>query len=409
MKVTLLSTFDTFGGAGVAASRLLKALSTQSVEATMLVHQQTGHQVCVKAVGNQKVAFARFAAERALFWPHERSKQVRFAFSPARVGVDISQHPAVREADVLHLHWINFGFLSLSDLEKLIGLGKPIIWTLHDMWTFTGGCHYAGSCLGYRVCCGNCPLLKRPAPHDLSHQVWLKKKAILTSANITYVTCSEWLASLAQLSGLLRGKEVLSIPNPIDNQLFKPTDKNLAKKALGLPPDKQYLLFAAQNVQDERKGFRYFKEAIQQSSLPDSVEILTFGKNQHQDFEGFPIKIHHLGSLSNVDTIVQAYQAASVFVIPSLEDNLPNTVMESLACGTPVVAFQTGGIPEMVQHLHNGFIAAQRSAQELAQGIEWVLTKADYEQVSNFAVQTVNQNFAETIVAQRYRQLYDAK
>lgn len=406
MKVTLLSTYDTYGGAGVAASRLLNSLQLNGVEARMLVHQQTGKQQGVQVFGNQKVALVRFALERALFLRNEREKAVRFAFSPANIGVDISKHPLVQEADVLHLHWVNFGFLSLDSLQKLVNLGKPIVWTLHDMWAFTGGCHYAGDCLGYRICCGNCPFLHHPLPNDLSHRVWLQKQKIFKDIPLTIVTCSEWLAHQAQQSILLKDKTVIAIPNPIDTQVFKADDKIKAREALGLPTDKPLILFAAQNVQDERKGFRYFREAIQRMENPNAVEIVTFGKSQVSDFQDFPTKVHHLGSLSDVSKIVQAYQAASVFVMPSLEDNLPNTVMESLACGTPVVGFRTGGIPEMVRHKSTGFIAAQRSVEELKEGMSWVLFKADYEQISQNAADFVHQNFSDKIIAKRYLSVY---
>lgn len=406
MKVTLLSTYDTYGGAGVAASRLLNSLQHNEVDARMLVHQQTGQQKGVQAVGNQKIAFGRFAIERALFLREEREKSVRFGFSPTNIGVDISQHPLVQEADLLHLHWVNFGFLSLNSLQKLVNLRKPIVWTLHDMWAFTGGCHYAGDCLGYRVCCGNCPFLHRPLPNDLSHRVWLQKKKIFKDIPLTIVTCSEWLAKQARQSALFIDKAVTSIPNSIDTQVFRPDDKPKAREALGLPMDKPLILFAAQNVQDERKGFRYFKEAIQRMENRNAVEIVTFGKSQVSDFQDFPAKVHHLGSLSDINKIVLAYQAASVFVIPSLEDNLPNTVMESLACGTPVVGFRTGGIPEMVRHQSTGFIANQRSVEELAEGIDWVLFRSDYEQVSRNAADFVHQNFSEKIIAKRYLSVY---
>ena len=406
MKVTLLSTYDTYGGAGVAASRLLNSLQLNGVDARMLVHQQTGKQKGVQAFGNQKVALARFALERSLFLRDEREKAVRFAFSPANIGVDISTHPLVQEADVLHLHWVNFGFLSLSSLQKLINLGKPIVWTLHDMWAFTGGCHYAGDCLGYRVCCGNCPFLHRPAPHDLSHRIWLHKQKICKNTPLTIVTCSEWLANQARQSALFKNKTVISIPNPIDTQVFKTDDKIKAREALGLPTDKPLILFAAQNVQDERKGFRYFREAVQRMENPNTVEIATFGKSQVSDFQDFPTKVHHLGSLSDVSKIVQAYQAASLFVVPSLEDNLPNTVMESLACGTPVVGFRTGGIPEMVRHQSTGFMATQHSVEELVEGINWVLFRSDYEQISRNAAEFVVNNFSEKIIAKHYLSVY---
>lgn len=415
MKITLLSTYDTYGGAGIAATRLLSALQKQGTEAQMLVHQQTGAQAGIVGLDSsfiqKKLAFSRFALERVLFLPYEKSKAQRFAFSMANIGIDISQHPIVQTADVLHLHWINFGFLSLDSLKKLFALNKPIVWTLHDEWAFTGGCHYSGECINYQALCGNCKFLKKPSVYDLSNRVLSQKIEVFNDAPITVVACSEWLANKARKSTIFGKSPVLSIPNPIDTEAFKPMNQAVARQALNLPLDKPLILFAAMNVQDERKGFRYLKEAltILKNQLPFAEiqpELVILGKNGATNLHDFPFKVLSLGSISGIEKMAQVYNAASVLVIPSLEDNLPNTVMESLACGTPVVSFQTGGIPEMVSHQHNGFIATQQSADELAKGIAWTLYQADYELLSYNARQKVMQNYRQEIVSKQYLDVY---
>jgi glycosyltransferase involved in cell wall biosynthesis len=415
MRITLLSTFDTYGGAGIAASRLLGSLREAGHEAHLLVQQHKGQQAGVVAANpswiGKYLAQARFATERALFVPHERDKSVRFAFSPANVGIDLSQHPLVQSADVLHLHWVNFGFLSLKSLESLFKLGKPIVWTLHDEWAFTGGCHYAGTCRGFEHMCGNCHFLSKPSPTDLSQHIWQRKAKAFANAPLHVVACSEWLASEARRSSLLGGYPILSIPNPIDAERFAPQHPHLARKALGLPTQKPLILFVAMNVQDERKGFRYFKEALsvlhaEVRASHEAPELLVVGKSQTTDFEDVPFRTHHLGSITNATTMAQVYNAASVFVIPSLEDNLPNTVMEALACGTPVVGFDTGGIPEMVQHLQHGFIAPQRNATALAQGMRWVLDSAAYDTLSSRARAHVLAHYSPQVVAEQYVALY---
>jgi glycosyltransferase involved in cell wall biosynthesis len=415
MRITLLSTFDTYGGAGIAASRLLGSLREAGHEAHLLVQQHKGQQAGVVAANpswvGKYLAQARFATERALFVPHERDISVRFTFSPANVGIDLSQHPLVQSADVLHLHWVNFGFLSLKSLENLFKLGKPVVWTLHDEWAFTGGCHYAGTCRGFEHTCGHCLFLRHPAATDLSHRIWQRKANILTDAPLHVVACSEWLASEARRSSLLGGYPILSIPNPIDAERFAPQHPHLARKALGLPTQKPLILFVAMNVQDERKGFRYFKEALgilhaEAGASHEAPELLVVGKSQTTDFDDVPFRTHHLGSITSATTMAQVYNAASVFVIPSLEDNLPNTVMEALACGTPVVGFDTGGIPEMVQHLQHGFIAPQRNATALAQGMRWVLDSAAYDTLSSRARAHVLAHYSPQVVAEQYVDLY---
>ncbi len=418
MKVTILSTSDTGGGAAIAASRLLNALNHQQGDATLLVQEKrTTNSAVVSIVSNwfqQKWAFLRFALDRLQFVRYEKDKQVRFSFSQAKIGIDISQNPLIQKSDILHLHWINFGFLSLDAIQKLIETQKPIVWTLHDMWLFTGGCHYSRDCTHYQQSCGNCSeFLKSPSPTDLSNQVWQSKKKLLHNANISIVACSHWLAEKAQTSTLLAGKKIVSIPNPIDTSLFKPTEKRIAQQHFQLDTNKRYILFAAAKISDVRKGFAYFKEALdiltKEYSVDNKVvELIIFGQTQASDFENLPFKVNALGKLSDLTTIALAYSAASVFVISSLEDNLPNTIMESLACGTPVVGFETGGIPEMIEHQQNGYLATFKSADELAKGIFWTLYQADYEALCENARKKVLSTYAEAVVAQQYQALYES-
>ena len=415
MKVTLVNTFQFSGGAAVACYRLLQALNKNQVEASLLVQQQSFGDAHVLSIGDsfpgKQKAWLRFSADRFYFMLHEKNKAVRFAFSPANVGTDISHHPLIRQADIIHLHWINFGFLSLHSIEKLIDLGKPIVWTMHDMWAFTGGCHYSGDCKRYLSHCHSCPFLRNPHPEDLSYQVFEKKLALLARASITFVACSQLLANLAKESRLLAEFPVISIPNPIDTTVYAPIEKSLARKALSLPANKKLILFGAFKITDPRKGFIYLLQALHllYQKYPASSEelgLLVFGKTDQALVEELPFPVYSLGTLSETSKLVEAYNAASVFVLPSLEDNLPNTVMEALACGTPVVAFDTGGIPEMISHLETGYLAEYRSAQSLAEGIYEVLFKATYATLSSNARKKVLDTYSENVVAEKYTALY---
>ena len=267
MQITILSTFDNQGGAAIAASRLNKALNHKGLTSNVLVQDKKGEDVTTQSITNtwfqKKMVLVRFALDRLQFVFYEKSKDVRFSFSQATIGVDISSHQLIQQSDVIHLHWINFGFLSLNSLEKLFKTNKPVVWTLHDMWAFTGGCHYSGDCENYLNACGNCvPFLKNPSDTDLSNQVWQRKADIFKKSNFTVIACSEWLAQKARQSSLLQGKTILSIPNPIDTQVFYPIEKAIARKHFGLSPDKKYILFAAAKVGDVRKGFVYFEKAL---------------------------------------------------------------------------------------------------------------------------------------------------
>ncbi|HMX39038.1 MAG TPA: glycosyltransferase, partial [Saprospiraceae bacterium] len=348
MNIVLLNTYS-HGGAGVACRRLLEGLrATQpDISAQLITAAEAGSRW-------------PFYAERLSFLPHERDRSVRFAFSPANFGKDLSRHPAVRQADLLHLHWVNQGLLSLRGIRQLAELGKPMVWTLHDTWAFTGGCHIFTDCDRFRQQCGVCPYLRRPGPHDLSHQVWLKKQRFFPK-NIHFVTCSHWLRDVARSSSLLQGFPITSIPNPIDTALFKPAeaaDRAALRAEMGIAPGAHVLLFVAMNLRDAHKGFRFLPEALQhlRRQRPDlAVEVVVLGKSEPESLSAFPYPVHALGLVQGAERLSRLYGAADVFVTPSLADNLPNTVMESLACGTPVVGFRTGGIPEMVGHLQEGY------------------------------------------------------
>ncbi len=397
MKVVILNTYLQ-GGAGIAAGRLQDALLQAGVQAQLLSAASAGNRW-------------PFYAERLSFIPFERDKSVRFSFSLANFGKNILQHPLVQEADVLHLHWINQGFLSLEGIQQLSKLGKPIVWTLHDMWAFTGGCHYSRGCDHFQQSCGNCPYLRKPSPLDLSQRIWARKQRLYPS-DIQFVTCSEWLADVARSSSLLKNYPVRSVPNPINTTVFNTVSEEQRRNfwlSKQINPDKSILLFAAMNVSEERKGFRFLQEAMHlfKSQHPDfQLEIVVIGKVQPEMLAALPYPVHALGMIRDQQELAQIYGASDVFVIPSLEDNLPNTVMESLACGTPVAGFQTGGIPEMVGHLEQGFIAPQGDSQKLAEGIYWVLNRADTSVLRKQAREKVESHYANALVAKQYIDIY---
>ncbi|MBO9614043.1 MAG: glycosyltransferase family 4 protein [Dyadobacter sp.] len=409
--VLQLSTFHWEGGAGVAAARLHQALLNAGVDSHLMVSEisRPGPQTAAWADSAWKSRKARvnFVMERLSFLPYEKDKSVRFAFSPAAIGADITDHPLVKQARIIHLHWINFGFLSLKSLEKLFALGKPIVWTLHDMWAFTGGCHYNRGCERYLSHCCYCPYLKKPGEYDIAFAQFEKKQGLYKSAPVTFVSPSRWLDALVQKAGLTNGKPSLTIPNCIDTDFFKPGNRNEARRTFGLPADKKLLLFAGANTQDPRKGYTYFQKAMQDPNLADT-EVVILGKGKEEDFRNMPVKTHFLGKISDAYQMVQAYNAADMLIVPSLEDNLPNTVMEAMSCGTPAVGFDTGGIPEMIGHLESGFITAPKSASALSEGIQWLLKNNVDGSVSENARKKVLQDYSEAVVAAQYAQLYDS-
>ncbi|OJJ23690.1 hypothetical protein BKI52_04885 [marine bacterium AO1-C] len=424
MKIAFINTYDTYGGAAIACNRVFQALrqNPEITSAKLLVQQKDSQDTNVllwsDSFFGRKKAFLRFALERFYFLQFAKDRSVQYAFSPANLGVDISKHPIVQTADIIHLHWTSFGFLSLKSLNKLAKLGKPIVWTLHDMWAFTGGCHYTGTCTNFQISCGDCQFLKKPNQTDLSYKIFQKKFKIFHQLNLSIVTSSNWLAQTAQQSSLFKRSinssnqvSIQTIPTPINTKYFKPVGKTETRTKLKINPKKFQVLFGAMNIADQRKGFKYFQEALQilRNQYPDlneKMELLIFGKASPELLAALPYPVNNLGILSGNEQMSQAYNAADLFIIPSLEDNLPNTIMESLACGTPTVAFHTGGIPDMIDHQQNGYLAQYKSAEDLAKGIYWALNEANYPQLSQNAHQKMLDGFTESVVANQYIQLY---
>lgn len=414
MKIVILNTSERNGGAAVAANRLLKALSAiPGTEVTMLVRDKASDDPQVISVNTSAcrrwINKIRFVWERAIiFFANRFHRRGLFRVSIANTGTDLSRLPAVREADIIHLHWINHGFLSLRDLRALQRLGKPIVWTMHDLWPATGICHYPDTCTRYRTQCDKCPQMATAPLLPLCLRVF-KKKMRLDFSHTTFVGCSQWIAHTAQTSGLLRQTCFHAIPNPIDGTIFYPIDRIEARQRFLLPTDRPIILFAAAKVSDTRKGIKYLIEAchlLHQDGV-SSFDVALLGGQPDGLAASFPCRVHNLGYLSDPADLRAAYACASLFVIPSLEDNLPNTVMEALTCGTPCVGFRTGGIPEMIDHLQNGYIAEYQDAKDLANGIAWVLNHPEPETLSKACVQKVNRCYRQEIVAQRYHALYE--
>ncbi len=392
----------------------MEALRARNVEVHMLVQEgaeeEEGIFSSTHGVVKSWINLSRFIWERLVFLPQERSKSIRFLFSLANTGERLTRNRHVMEADVIHLHWINAGFLSLRSLRELLQMGKPVVWTFHDMWPFTGGCHYALDCREYTRECGTCPYLKRPGKRDLSHRLWKKKEKLFRSSEVTVITPSSWLQECVKASSLLRHWEVTTIHNPVDPDLFKPRGREESCAKLGLDPSKKYILFGAATMKNVLKGFNYFLEAIrilaEDPEIPGDVEILLFGKTRGDVSRAFPMPARNIAFVQSVHSIVDLYGAAHLFVIPSLQDNLPNTIIESMLCGTPVVGFRTGGIPEMIEHKVNGYLAAGKSSADLASGMKWILTRDAYEDLSAETRRIALERFSREASVEKHLDLY---
>ena len=382
MKVVLVNT-KAKGGAYVACQRLYDALKKQGVDVSF---------VAVKATKWS------FLWERFCIWVANRfSRKNLFAVSIANTGTDIAKLPEVCEADIIHLHWINQGGLSLRNIQQLMALGKPVVWTMHDMWPFAGICHYANECKAYESACLNCPQAS-----DLLAKYTFKKKQQIWH-DIHFVGCSKWIASFAKKSSLTQDSQITSIPNPIDINIYTPIPQKEARQKLGLSTSCKYVLFGAMNSTDVRKGCAYLLEADKYVNA-DNIRYLVFGKNSKQIIKQLTHEAIDLGYLTDEYQKSLVYSAADLFITPSLEDNLPNTIMEAMACGTPCVGFNVGGIPEMIDHQVNGYVAHYKDAKDLAEGIKWVLASED--DLGAKARQKVLTAYSEEKVANQFIELY---
>ncbi len=403
MNILILSTSGRMGGAAIAASRLMHALNTNGAHATMLSRRNLR-----LPFWKEKWGGVPFLLERLrIFLAAGMSTKGLFAVDIANIGDDIIDTPAFRNADVIHLHWVNQGFVSLNTLRKIIHSGKRIVWTMHDQWPMTAICHYSDDCLKYESGCTDCPLLPRGVLGDMAQKVFNEKRKIYSEGNITFVTCSQWLCRMAQASALAKGQRVVSIPNPIDSTVFAPRNRSEARRQLGLETSGTKILFGCQKVTDERKGLRYLIEAM--SQLPD-VEVLLVGGNAAATMALMPdnVRTVAIGQVSDTTKMAALYAAADAFVTPSLQDNLPNTIMEAMACGTPCVGFNVGGIPEMIDHEENGYVAEYKNATSLAEGIRYVTANANALRLSEAARTKVLRCYSESAVAKRYMEIYKA-
>jgi glycosyltransferase involved in cell wall biosynthesis len=413
INIALVNTSEFNGGAAIACKRLFESLKKNDFKVKLFVQDKISDDEDVININSSKTSRYKnlifLGIEKLHFYFFEKSKHIRFVFSTGLIGKSFYRSANFNQNEIIHLHWFNQGMLSLRGLKNLSDKRK-IVWTLHDMWAFTGGCHYNADCYNFQQECGNCKYLKNPHSNDISKKQYLRKLQIYNNQNITFVTCSKWLEEVAKSSSLLKNASVFNIPNPINTSVYKPEDKKNARKIFKIPDNKFVILFGAASLKDTRKGLDYFIESLKilkdLNQIPyNRIVIALFGKSNPELENSVPFETHNLGYLSEIKDIVNMYSAADVYVTTALQDNLPNTVMEALACALPVVAFNIGGIPEMVENKVNGYLADFKSSKEIAEGIKWIYN-SDYVTISQNARKKVLENFDEKIIAEKYQNLY---
>ncbi|CAN7690174.1 glycosyltransferase family 4 protein [Paenibacillus sp. LjRoot153] len=406
MKILHLSTSFSTQSAGY---RLHQGLRSIGINSNVLVGARSVDEPTVIKPNSIERVIAYTSSEIDKLLVNIYSKRRNTPFSASVLSNNINKKIFKLNPSLIHLHWINGGFIRIEQLEKI---KKPMLWTLHDSWGFTGGCHIPFDCNRYQTGCGKCPALQSNNNKDLSSWILKRKIQSWQSLNLTLVTPSHWLANAASSSLIFKDFRVEVIPNGINTDVFKPIDKKLARNILGLSENKKYILFGAVNsTSDYNKGFHLLQPALQYIKSHghyNDLELIVFGSNEPASAPDLGLKTNYVGMLNDAISLLVLYNAADVFVAPSLQENFPNTILESLSCGTPAVAFKIGGIPDLIDHQKNGFLAKPFDSEDLANGIMWVLDDiSQYKQLSIQSRKKVESNFSLDIVANKYGFLYN--
>lgn len=370
------------GGAARAAQRLCDGLTRAGHESLMYALRRGAPQPMtvhynppdsLPAIVGRKLRQKRIARDFAPYATTRPQGYEQFSDDRSEHGRHVlAQMP---RTDVIHLHWVP-GFIDYgSFLPAATGIA-PIVWTAHDMNPFTGGCHYDDGCGRFSQRCGACPQLGSPDPRDLSTDVWFRKQMALDSCDgrLQVVVCSNWMARQARASSLLGKFPIHVIPLGLDTELFSPRDKSAARNILNIPFGARVLMFAADSVTNRRKGFSLLLDAL--SGLPeaDDVIVVAVGGDSPPVVPG--VKVIHLGHVGDDRLLAAAYSAADLFVIPSLQEAFGQTALEAMACGTPVVGFNVGGIPDIVRDGQTGVLVPPGDAGALRSAIVRVLQDA---------------------------------
>ncbi|MDC1068791.1 glycosyltransferase family 4 protein [Candidatus Kapabacteria bacterium] len=403
MKILIINSSDIRGGAARAALRLHNSLLDESVDSHYIVQSKisTEHTVIgPKTKLGKAMGFVR--PELDLLPGKIFNKPSKTYFSSNWIPFSgIIKIINDLNPDIVHIHWINGGMFRIEELKKI---KSPIVWSLHDMWPFRGGYHYLNN-LEF-----NSKKQFYPISDEgfLSNRIWKRKSKTYKKINsITVVGLSKWLMNESKNSLLFNNRNHINLPNPINTNIFKSIDKNICRKLWNLPTDKKLILFGAVGaISDPRKGFNELSKALSFLKRRKDLELVVFGASKPSKPDKFEFNTHYVGSLKDDLSLITLYNAVDTVIVPSLQENLSNVIMESISCGTPVVSFDIGGNPDLIDHKLNGYLAKPYDPEDLARGIEWVLNHPNPEELSKNAREKVLREFDSKVVAKKYIELY---
>jgi len=414
MKILHCNTTDTGGGAARAAYRLFSEQNKNGINAKMLVMGKKKHHPAVLSVMDylrKDDLFTKLIRKihRKILAHYRTLKLRRYPFKGKMLLSDITfsylgNSLSKIEFDLLHLHWVEGGFINFKDLRNL---NKPIVWKMCGSFPLTGLCHYL-LCEKYKVQCGKCPALGSEKKKDFSTEVFLKKKKRYKALDLHIVSPGKWMAQRVKDSALLGDRPVYIIPNGIDSNLFSAVPLQIAREALGLNKDSKIILFGAKSATtDENKGFKFLRKALDLLYNTNShIELLVFGATKEESNLNLKFPVTYLGDITNDKLLILAYSSADVLVIPSIFENFSNVILESLSCKTPVVGFNIGGNPDMIDHKENGYLAKSYKEHDLANGIKWCLDNNQNNILGENARSKILNNFTIEATSKQHVELY---
>lgn len=386
MKIVHISTTD-FGGAYRAAANISRAMCMCGADSKVIVREKHSAENVIPFC-NTSAKLLVSKTKNFFNLMASRGEIINDMF-----GSDITSMREILEADVIILHWVN-SFVSYEGVRRICSLGKPVFWVMHDMWCFTGGCHLDYGCGKYADCCGMCPLLKSRSEGDLSSEIIKRKKSEWVSADFSLIGPSKYMSEAARISMLMKNRNVINIPNPVDTDIYLSRKHSNNKKKM--------ILFGALSPREYWKGMDLLIGALKCLS-PSLYKVVICGRTDGVENVNIMQEIEMTGLIASKEKMAELYDMADVFVIPSRQENLSNAVLESLSCGTPVAAFNIGGMSDMIEHKADGYLAKPFDTEDLATGIEYCASRKS--EMGAAARQKIEKEFSMRVIGERYVRL----
>lgn len=398
IKVVQISTVDE-GGAFKAANRLQDAIRQFDIDSQIIVRTKRNLDSDTVPFFSNPIQSFISKCKNCINLMWKRNEIFRDL-----LGTDISQNEILSSADIIIIHWIN-SFLSYHSLSRISELRKPVILVLHDMWTYTGGCHYDFYCNKYKSKCGQCPLIHSSRENDITGKNFLDKKKLYSHFAFTAIGPSRWSMMTAKESSLMKDKEILYIPNCYNEHIYFVAERNnVWCEKVNISTNKKILLFgtAHNSTANRVKGFSFLMDALEILN-PDEYYLVIFGHADEKYLQTIKMEYYLTGYVKDENLMADIYRTADVFIAPSIQEAFGYTVCEAMACGTAVVGFDVGGIHDQIKHKENGYLAEVYNVKELSEGIEY--TALHSEEMGKMAAISAKK-YASNIVGKEYSNLF---